>query len=111
MSTLTNERRAVPRQDTATAVRVRAQQWLDYDNGVLLDMSETGVRFFLSRSIELGAKVSIAIDSADPRALPRYMLAQVVRVDRSNLGGFTYACTMCNSLNTPATSLPLGAPT
>ncbi len=86
------ERRRRPRRDLSASVRVRAEQWPDFDNGVLLDLSEYGIRFFTVRSLDLGARVEIDLDVGDDRTVAQGFSGQIVRVMRGSAGGFTYAC-------------------
>lgn len=92
MSTEIVERRSEPRLELDIPVTYRVDGMTEFDDGMLVNMSDNGLLMYAVETITLGTNVQVLVDAEDEHDEPLLMHAEIVRIDQGRAAGFNYGC-------------------
>lgn len=92
MSTEFVERRSEPRLELDITIGYRTEGMAEFEDGILVNMSDNGLLMYAVESLSLGCKVDVLVDAEDEHDEPLMMHAEIIRIQPGQSAGFSYAC-------------------
>ncbi|MDH3690989.1 MAG: PilZ domain-containing protein [Gammaproteobacteria bacterium] len=92
MSTEFVEKRSEPRLELDIPIGYRIDGASEFEDGILVNMSNNGLLMYAVEPIPVGANVDVLVDAEDEQDEPLLMHTEIIRIHPGQTAGFNYAC-------------------